>query len=325
MSDSRGAFNPGMSFAGAVDLEALKHRASAAEGEAGGAPAAGAYVVDVDESGFDSMVRNSTTFPILLLLWAKDDTRYFDLARSLGETVNALQGKLQLVRMDIATNPQVVQALRVQGAPAIFGLVAGRPMPILQGMPTDEELSTIKDSLIPQIIALAEQQGITGSAPFMGDTNADGNGESDEADATHNEPIIPAEHETAYQLALDGDYAGAAEEYARIMEHDPHDAIAARERSKALLLARNGSSDVRVVRAAAADNPDDIDAQLNVADIDMIGGQIDDAFGRLLDFLATHRDVTDQVRERLLEYFTIPEATDPRVKRARQRLATLMY
>jgi putative thioredoxin len=33
----------------------------------------------------------------------------------------------------------------------------------------------------------------------------------------------------------------------------------------------------------------------------------------------------EPVRQRLLEYFLIPEASDPRLKTARQRLATLMY
>lgn len=87
-------------------------------------------------------------------------------------------------------------------------------------------------------------------------------------------------------LAQQGDYAGAAAAYEKVLEADPNDTRAARERAKALLLARSANADVRVVRAAAADKPDDVDAQLAVADIDMIGGQIQDAFDRLLDFVA---------------------------------------
>ena len=123
------------------------------------------------------------------------------------------------------------------------------------------------------------------------------------------------------RLGLEND-----DEYERVLESDPSDALAARERAKALLLARSGSADVRDVRAAAAAAPDDVEAQLAVADIDMIGGQIQDAFDRLLDFLAAgHKADIEQVRKRLLEYFTIPEPTDERLKRARRRLAILMY
>ena len=127
-------------------------------------------------------------------------------------------------------------------------------------------------------------------------------------------------------LAQQGDYAGAAAAYEKVLEADPNDARAARERAKALLLARSANANVREVRAAAADNPDDVEAQLAVADIDMIGGQIQDAFDRLLDFVAAgHKADIEPVRQRLLEYFTIPEPTDERLKRARRRLATLMY
>ena len=106
----------------------------------------------------------------------------------------------------------------------------------------------------------------------------------------------------------------------------PNDALAARERAKALLLARSATADVRDVRTAAADRPDDVEAQLAVADIDMIGGQIQDAFDRLLDFVAAgHKADIEPVRQRLLEYFAIPEAGDPRLVAARRRLATLMY
>ena len=62
-------FNPGVSLAGAVDLEALKHQVKAEPGQAGGAPAAGGYVIDTTENTFQAMVQTSATFPILLLLW----------------------------------------------------------------------------------------------------------------------------------------------------------------------------------------------------------------------------------------------------------------
>ena len=142
------------------------------------------------------------------------------------------------------------------------------------------------------------------------------------------ETFCPAHVNVPAYIALvaQGDYAGAAAEYERVLGSDPSDALAARERAKALLLARSGAADVRDVRAAAAAAPDDVEAQLAVADIDMIGGQIQDAFDRLLDFLAAgHKADIEQVRKRLLEYFAIPEPTDPRLTRARRRLATLMY
>ena len=311
-------------MAGAVDLEALKHQVKAEAGQAGGAPAAGGYVIDTTENTFQAMVQTSATFPILLLLWVPTDDRLFSMARALGDAVNGLNGQIQLSRIDIATNPSIAQALQVQGAPALFALISGRPMPLLQGLPGDDELKQLTDEVIPKIIQAAAQSGVNGTAPYSGDPDSDAAASTGATGADTEQ--VPPEHAEAHRLAEEGDYAGAAAEYARVMESDPSDALAAREHAKALLLARSGSADVREVRAAAASAPDDVEAQLAVADIDMIGGQIQDAFDRLLDFLAAgHKGDLEAVRQRLLEYFTIPEPTDPRLARARRRLATLMY
>lgn len=110
-------FNPGVSLAGAVDLEALKHQVKAEPGQAGGAPAAGGYVIDTTENTFQAMVQTSATFPILLLLWIPTDDRLFPMARALGDAVNALNGQIQLSRIDISSNPSIAQALQVQGVP----------------------------------------------------------------------------------------------------------------------------------------------------------------------------------------------------------------
>ena len=158
-------FNPGVSLAGAVDLEALKHQVKAEPGQAGGAPAAGGYVIDTTENTFQAMVQTSATFPILLLLWVPTDDRLFDMARQLGDAVNQLNGQIQLSRIDIASNPSIAQAFQVQGAPALFALINGRPMPILQGLPSAEEMQQIVDTVIPNLVAAAQQAGVTGSAP----------------------------------------------------------------------------------------------------------------------------------------------------------------
>ena len=120
------AFHPGVSLAGAVDLEALKHQVKAGPGQAGGAPAAGGYVIDTTENTFQAMVQTSATFPILLFLWVPTDDRLFAMARALGDAVNKLNGQIQLSRIDIASNPSIAQAFQIQGAPALFALIGGR-------------------------------------------------------------------------------------------------------------------------------------------------------------------------------------------------------
>ena len=92
------------------------------------------------------------------------------------------------------------------------------------------------------------------------------------------------------------------------------------------LLARLEPVTADAVRSAAAANPTDVDAQLAVADLDVSGGHLDDAFARLLDLFPTLDAAgKNAVRTRLLEFFEIAGADDPRVIVARRRLTGLLY
>jgi putative thioredoxin len=312
----------GISLAGAVDLSSVKHHVSAKPGQAGGAPQAGGYVIDASASSFQAVVQSSQTYPVVLYIWVPDDDRLFDFTRQLQDAINKLDGKAQLARVDMKKYPEIAQTLGLQGAPALILLLGGRPIPIVQGLPSSAETQQILQ-VIEKIPQLAARAGLTGTAPKM--DSQSGGGAEGQSDSKPAKPTVPPEHEKAYKLAQQGDYSGAALEYKKVLDANPQDRVAARERAKALLLARSGQKDVKSVREAGAAKPDDEDAQLAVADIDMIGGQVEDAFGRLLDFAASHRSAMDDVRQRLLSYFSICDDDDPRVARARRRLATLMF
>ena len=83
---------------------------------------------------------------------------------------------------------------------------------------------------------------------------------------------------------------------------------------------------LNTARAAADDGPDDVDSQLLVADLDVSGGHVQDAFDRLIELVKRlDGDDRDRVRERLLELFTVVGVTDPRVATARRALATALF
>lgn len=92
------------------------------------------------------------------------------------------------------------------------------------------------------------------------------------------------------------------------------------------LLNRLSGKTAAEIRTAAGDAPGDIEAQLAVADLDVSGGHLEDAFGRLLDlFPSLDAEAKNGVRTRLLEYFEIAGVEDPRVVAARRRLTTLLF
>ncbi|MFU0527589.1 co-chaperone YbbN [Gardnerella vaginalis] len=337
-SQSMGMNPGGFSLAGAVDLEGVKRKAEAlAKREAAEKsgkpqskmPSAGGYVIDVNEQTFQAMVQTSVSFPIILLVWQKSDETSYDLAQKLADSITALDGRMQLARIDADESQSIAQALRAQQLPAVYGLVGGRPMPICQGLPSADELQQICNDILPQLVKVAEKTGVAGMAPYVdsGDSTGDsgvGNNSADSADSVDSSDV-PPEHKIAHEAAMNGDYALAASEYEKVLQANPNDSLASRERAKALLLGRNTNTNVEAVRKAAGDNPGDASAQLAVADVDMIDGHIEDAFSRLLDFLAGHRDSADVIKERMLEYFAMLPAGDERLNRARRRLAVLLY
>jgi putative thioredoxin len=92
------------------------------------------------------------------------------------------------------------------------------------------------------------------------------------------------------------------------------------------LLDRLDGRSMDEIRSSAAQAPDDVDAQLLVADLDLSGGHVDDAFDRLLAlFPDLDAEGKNKVRSRLLDYFEIVGVDDPRVAKARARLTSLLY
>ena len=89
---------------------------------------------------------------------------------------------------------------------------------------------------------------------------------------------------------------------------------------------RTTGVDLQEARAAAADNPSDIAAQTLVADLDVLGGHVEDAFLRLVDLVRnTTGDDREQVRTHLLSLFSVVGQHDERVRKARGSLMSALF
>ncbi len=63
-----------------------------------------------------------------------------------------------------------------------------------------------------------------------------------------------------------------------------------------------------------------------MADLDVLGGHVEDAFSRLVDLVrVTAGDERNRVREHLVELFGIVGAKDPRVEKARRALTSALF
>ncbi len=301
---------PSANLRGAVDLSALVRRATDAARPAGEGPGASSLVFDTDDASFQSVVELSTRVPVVVEFIAPG------LSSALGPVVESYGGRLVLAVVDGSINPQLAQAFQVREVPTVAAIIGGRPVNLFPGIPTDAEVRQVFDELL----RLAAENGVTGTVPADGEAT----GGDEEAEPTP-EPL-PPHHQEAFDAISAGDYPTAIAEYRKAIAENPRDQLAVAGLAQVSLLDRLAGKTAAEIRDAAAARPADVEAQLEVADLDMSGGHIDDAFGRLLDlFSGAVQTDRDRIRTRLLDYFEIVGSDDPRVTAARARLASLLY
>ncbi|MBF4462186.1 MULTISPECIES: tetratricopeptide repeat protein [unclassified Rathayibacter] len=302
---------------GAVDLSSLVNRrtpppAAPAGDAAPGAPGANPLLLTAGDAEFDQIVQLSSRVPVIVDLrgsWAEQST---SMTALLEKVVVSYAGAFVLVGVDVESSPQLAQAFQVQSVPTVAAIIGGRPVPLFSGLLAEEALR----DLLEQVLQLAAQNGVTGTVPVAG-----------EPDQGEPEPApLPPHHQEAYDAIDRGDYASAITEYETAIAQNPRDDLAVAGLAQVKLLQRLQGRTLDDIRSTAAAKPSDLDAQLAVADLDVSGGHVEDAFDRLLSlFPRLDADGKAAVRARLLELFEIVGTTDPRVTKARARLTGLLY
>ncbi|ARX86505.1 tetratricopeptide repeat protein [Streptomyces alboflavus] len=322
-----------MSMSGVVDLAAVKAaqeakaKAEQARAEAArqGGPGAGAgvspasLVIDVDEAGFErDVLQRSTEVPVVIDFWAEWCEPCKQLSPLLERLTQEYNGRFVLAKIDVDANQMLMQQFGVQGIPAVFAVVAGQALPLFQGAAPEAQIRQTLD----QLIQVGEERfGLTG---LVVDPNASG----DEPQAAPAAPAGPYDAllEAAVQALDAGDLGGAVQAYKNVLSDDPGNTEAKLGLAQAELLRRVQDLDPAVVRKDAAEKPGDPAAQIAAADLDLVGGHVEDAFGRLVETVRrTAGEDREAARLRLLELFEVVGGDDPRVTSARTALARVLF
>lgn len=296
-----------MSLHGAVDLSGLL-RKNARPAPSTSSPAPSSKLVqDVTEAQMGEIVALSNSVPVILEFYGQGH------APALGPLIESYQGRLVLATIDVARAAELVRGLGVSGIPTVFAILQGRPAPLFQGMPPEADVRKVLD----EVLTVAAQAGVTGRVDVV----------AEEQQVAEEAPVPTWQSEAEAALSRN-DFDAARTSYQHAVDQDPKNYEALSGLARVALLHRIHASglDATTIRSRAADQPGDVPAQLLVADLDLAGGHLDDAFRRLLDlFAAANSDRREPIKARLIELFDAAGPSHPATLRARQALASLLY
>lgn len=302
-------------LSGAVDLSALKARADAANRAPApaapspdGAAPAGEFVIDVSEETFQTdVLERSLQVPVVVDLWAEWCGPCKQLSPVLERLAGEANGAWILAKVDVDANPRIAQLFGVQSIPTVVAIAGGQPVEAFAGAQPEPQirqwLTALLDALRDRLPGIsAAEEGV--------------------------EPVPEPEDQrfvAAEEAFEQGDLDAAATAYQKILDEEPANEQAKAALAQVRFMARAEAADPSVV-VRADTSPEDIDAQLSAADVELASQKVEEAFKRLLDVIRrTSGADRDRTRTHLVELFNLFPAEDPMVAKARRDLASALF
>jgi putative thioredoxin len=262
----------------------------------GGGGPGGVTVIDVTEATFQSEVLDrSLSTPVVIDFWADWCEPCKQLSPVLEKLAVEGGGAWVLAKIDVDANPRIAQMFRVQSIPMVYAVVGGQPVDAFTGVVPEAQLRQ-------WIGAVLTAGGVDAAPP--------------------EDPRL----EAADDALMTGDLDAAEHAYKKILSETPADSAAEAGLAHVGLARRVRGVDPANALAAAQRSPDDIDAQLLAADVEVLMGEADKAYKRLVDLIRrTSGDDRETVRKHLVSLFTVAGPDDPAVAGARRALASALF
>jgi putative thioredoxin len=280
-------------FSGAFDLSKLTNQNPA---QSNGNLVSG-WLISADEQVLRRYLQLSERVPVLMLI--VDGSEASNAVSGLVEQViAAAKGRFAGIQVDLRTAPQLAQAIGVTEAPAMAAILSGAPTPLFKGVVTQEQLVQV----LGQVLQMAAQSNLTGTVSVS------------ELAAEPERKLTP-DHQAAVDAVERGDLVDALAKFEKLVVEYPSD-----QEIKA------GLAQVQLLhRLQNLVTETELDKLFSEADQVLITGEAAAAFDLLLEKFATDFDLRDQIRQRLLDLFTVTGDSHEAVLAARRKLASLMF
>jgi putative thioredoxin len=253
-------------------------------------------VIDVSEATFQSEVlERSLTTPVIIDFWAAWCEPCKQLSPVLEKLAVEANGAWVLAKIDVDANPRLAQMFRVQGIPMVFAVAGGQPVDAFTGVLPEAQLRQWLDAVL-------RASGLEVEAPA--------------------DPRL----DSADDALMNGDFDEAERAYRKILAESPADAAAEAGLAQVGLMRRVQGVDPAAAMVAAAGAPDDVAVQTLAADIEVLSGQAEAAYRRLVELVRrTAGAQRESVRQHLVSLFTVAGPDDPAVVAARRALASALF
>lgn len=238
--------------------------------------------------------------PVILICWSARSPESLAVLEILAKLELESSQAWALGSVNVDTEPQVAQALQARTVPYAIAIVTEQLVPLFEQSYPEAQIRLV----IEKVLVLASEQGV--GAPAV----------------EHIEP----EEEQALAALEAGDYSTAESAYKKLLARKPQDPLAKIGLAQTQLLIRTASLDAKTVIAAASAQPNNVDIQIQSADLEISSGDVDGAFNRLLACVrALNGDDQSRVKNHLLELFSLVDPADPRLVKARSALANALF
>ncbi|MCW1382098.1 tetratricopeptide repeat protein [Novosphingobium sp. KCTC 2891] len=239
-----------------------------------------------------------------------------------------------LAKVNVDEEQFIAAQFQVRSIPTVYAMFQGQPVADLTNARGESQLKQYLDQLLSQLPVQAGDAPAQDIAPLLAmgeEVLAEGDGERAAGIFSQIVEIAPdnapAHSGLIRALILAGHREEAAEVLAALDPKIAEDPALAQARS-ALALAEDApeESELATLRAAAAERPADMDAQLAFANALYASGDRDAAAAKLLEMVAADRAWNEgAARTRLLQIFEATGLEDPWVAATRRKLSTVLF
>ncbi len=238
--------------------------------------------------------------PVIVLMWSTRSPESVEMLKTLGKLETDYKAAFSLARVDIDASPEVAQAFQTKSIPYAVAIIAEQMVPLFEQTYPEAQVKMVLD----KVLTLASEQGV-GQAP--------------------EEQIEPEEIEAMNALEI-GDYVAAEAAYKKWLSRKPAEALAKLGLAQTQLLIRTQFQDLNTVISQSKAAPADIELHIKAADVEIVNGDVEAAFTRLLTAIkVSSGDDRTKLKNHLLELFALVDPSDPRLNAARKELASALF